>query len=138
MVPKPEEAFGEVYNADNSQERSIYSNSDGEGCAILVKAGQLDSFTWVLCPRLAKKLHQNNTNTRELRIVWYHLEWFFNWMVHRDRFSGVENPVMPGFPPSHFWYLLICICDPCTFVGLCNKVPFRSHLLPGACIFIAL
>jgi len=45
MVPKPEEAFGEVYQAENSQERSIYSNSDGEGCAILVKAGQLDSFT---------------------------------------------------------------------------------------------
>ena len=45
MVPKPEEAFGEVYQAEKSQERSIYSNSDGEGCAILVKAGQLDSFT---------------------------------------------------------------------------------------------
>ena len=50
MVPKPEEAFGEVYQAEKSQERSIYSNSDGEGCAILVKAGQLDSFTWVLRP----------------------------------------------------------------------------------------
>lgn len=45
MVPKPEEAFEEVYQAENSQERSIYSNSDGEGCAILVKAGKLDSFT---------------------------------------------------------------------------------------------
>ena len=61
MVPKPEEAFGEVYQADNSQERSIYSNSDGEGCAILVKAGQLDSFTWVDRHWLTKIFEQLNS-----------------------------------------------------------------------------
>lgn len=41
MVPKPEEVYGE----GTQPEPSIYSNSEGEQCAILVKAGQLDTFT---------------------------------------------------------------------------------------------
>ena len=44
MTPKPEEDnSGSVY--DDGTPKSIYSNSEGEDCARLVKNGQLDSFS---------------------------------------------------------------------------------------------
>ena len=63
MVPRPEEEKDFPQRRANNSE-PIYSNSSDDDCAKLVKAGQLDTYRFIL----AKNLYLNNSNRQLFKL----------------------------------------------------------------------